>query len=101
MIVVTGAAGFIGSNVVAALNARGRPDIVAVDSFRHTAKDTRYLHELRIHDTVDKDRLARWLDEEVGRGVTSANKTRRRPVPPPGGTASCFCPGPPPGGWGK
>ncbi len=64
MIVVTGAAGFIGSNVVAALNARGRPDIVAVDSFRDTAKDTRYLHELRIHDTVDKDRLARWLDEE-------------------------------------
>ncbi|MGH7351782.1 MAG: ADP-glyceromanno-heptose 6-epimerase [Candidatus Methylomirabilales bacterium] len=64
MIVVTGAAGFIGSNVVAALNARGRPDIVAVDSFRHTAKDTRYLHELRIQDTVDKDSLARWLDEE-------------------------------------
>jgi len=64
MIVVTGAAGFIGSNVVAALNARGRPDIVAVDSFRHTAKDTRYLHELRIHDTVDKDHLGRWLDEE-------------------------------------
>jgi len=64
MIIVTGAAGFIGSNVVAALNARGRPDIVAVDSFRHTAKDTRYLHELRIHDTVDKDHLGRWLDEE-------------------------------------
>jgi len=64
MIVVTGAAGFIGSNVVAALNARGRPDIVAVDSFRHTAKDTRYLHELRIHDTVNKDHLGRWLDEE-------------------------------------
>jgi len=64
MIVVTGAAGFIGSNVVAALNARGRPDIVAVDSFRHTAKDTRYLHELRIHDTVDKDHLGRWLDEK-------------------------------------
>jgi ADP-L-glycero-D-manno-heptose 6-epimerase len=64
MIVVTGAAGFIGSNVVAALNARGRPDIVAVDSFRHTAKDTRYLHALRIHGTVDKDHLGRWLDEE-------------------------------------
>ncbi len=64
MIVVTGAAGFIGSNVVAALNARGRPDIVAVDSFRHTAKDTPYLHALRIHGTVDKDHLGRWLDEE-------------------------------------
>ena len=64
MIVVTGAAGFIGSNVVAALNARGRPDIVAVDSFRNTAKDTPYLHELRIHGTVDKDHLGRWLAEE-------------------------------------
>ena len=64
MIVVTGAAGFIGSNVVAALNARGRQDIVAVDSFRHTAKDTPYLHELRIHGSVDKDHLGRWLDEE-------------------------------------
>lgn len=64
MIVVTGAAGFIGSNVVAALNARGRADIIAVDSFCDTAKDTRYLHELRIHDTVDKDRLARWLDDK-------------------------------------
>lgn len=64
MIVVTGAAGFIGSNVVAALNARGRSDIVAVDSFRHTAKDTRYLHELGITRTVDKDHLGQWLDEE-------------------------------------
>jgi ADP-L-glycero-D-manno-heptose 6-epimerase len=64
MIVVTGAAGFIGSNVVAALNARGRPDIVAADTFRDTAKNTPYLRELRIHGTVDKDHLGRWLDEE-------------------------------------
>lgn len=34
MIVVTGAAGFIGSNVVAGLNARGRRDIVACDWLR-------------------------------------------------------------------
>ena len=31
MIIVTGAAGFIGSNIVAGLNARGRSDIVLVD----------------------------------------------------------------------
>lgn len=31
MIIVTGAAGFIGSNIVAGLNARGRTDIVLVD----------------------------------------------------------------------
>jgi ADP-L-glycero-D-manno-heptose 6-epimerase len=64
MIVVTGAAGFIGSNVVAALNARGRQDIVAVDSFRDAAKGTPYLRELRITRTVDKNDLGRWLDEE-------------------------------------
>src|SRR5579863_7888562 len=31
MIIVTGGAGFIGSNVVAELNARGRADILVVD----------------------------------------------------------------------
>ena len=31
-IIVTGAAGFIGSNIVKALNARGVTDIVAVDN---------------------------------------------------------------------
>ncbi|MBY0445161.1 MAG: NAD-dependent epimerase/dehydratase family protein, partial [Burkholderiales bacterium] len=30
-IVVTGAAGFIGSNIIKGLNARGETDIIAVD----------------------------------------------------------------------
>ncbi len=34
MIVVTGAAGFIGSNLVMGLNARGVTDIVAVDDLQ-------------------------------------------------------------------
>ena len=32
--IVTGAAGFIGSNIVKALNARGIRDIVAVDNLK-------------------------------------------------------------------
>ncbi|MAA73507.1 MAG: ADP-glyceromanno-heptose 6-epimerase [Salinisphaeraceae bacterium] len=38
MIVVTGAAGFIGSNIVAGLNARGRTDILVVDDLRDGRK---------------------------------------------------------------
>ena len=33
MLVVTGGAGFIGSVLVAALNARGRSDVLIVDEF--------------------------------------------------------------------
>ena len=33
-IIVTGAAGFIGSNIVKALNQRGRTDIIAVDNMK-------------------------------------------------------------------
>ena len=38
MIIVTGAAGFIGSNLVKALNARGERDIVAVDNLSRADK---------------------------------------------------------------
>src|SRR5437660_12847234 len=37
-IIVTGAAGFIGSNLVRALNARGETDIIAVDNLAHADK---------------------------------------------------------------
>ena len=37
MIIVTGAAGFIGSNLVAELNERGHDDIVLVDRLAVTA----------------------------------------------------------------
>ena len=38
MIVVTGAAGFIGSNLVKALNDRGERDLVAVDNLARADK---------------------------------------------------------------
>ncbi|MHB9050466.1 MAG: ADP-glyceromanno-heptose 6-epimerase [Thiomonas delicata] len=52
-IVVTGAAGFIGSNLVRGLNARGITDIIAVDNLTQADK-FHNLVDLRISDYVDK-----------------------------------------------
>jgi len=53
-IVVTGAAGFIGSNIVKALNERGLDNIIAVDDLTKGDK-FRNLADLRIDDYVDAD----------------------------------------------
>jgi ADP-L-glycero-D-manno-heptose 6-epimerase len=53
-IVVTGAAGFIGSNIVKALNARGLDNIIAVDDLTQGDK-FRNLADLHIDDYVDAD----------------------------------------------
>jgi ADP-L-glycero-D-manno-heptose 6-epimerase len=53
-IVVTGAAGFIGSNIVKGLNARGIDDIIAVDDLTQGDK-FRNLADLQIADYVDLD----------------------------------------------
>jgi ADP-L-glycero-D-manno-heptose 6-epimerase len=53
MIVVTGAAGFIGSNLVKALNERGETDIVAVDHLERADK-FRNLIDCEISDFLDK-----------------------------------------------
>ena len=53
-IVVTGAAGFIGSNIVKGLNARGIDDIIAVDDLTEGDK-FRNLADLQIADYVDAD----------------------------------------------
>jgi ADP-L-glycero-D-manno-heptose 6-epimerase len=52
-LIVTGAAGFIGSNLVRALNARGERDIVAVDNLTRAEKVAN-LRDLEIADFVDK-----------------------------------------------
>lgn len=52
--VVTGAAGFIGSNIIKGLNARGVDDIIAVDDLTHGDK-FRNLADLKIADYVDAD----------------------------------------------
>ena len=53
-IIVTGAVGFIGSNIVKGLNARGLDDIIAVDDLTEGDK-FRNLADLQIADYVDAD----------------------------------------------
>jgi ADP-L-glycero-D-manno-heptose 6-epimerase len=63
--VVTGAAGFIGSRLVAALNARGIRDILAVDNLTHSQKFTN-LAGCDIADYVDKARFLSRLEDFSG-----------------------------------
>jgi len=54
MIVVTGGAGFIGSNLVKALNARGHHDVLVVDDLRDGTKFVN-LADCTLGDYLDKD----------------------------------------------
>ncbi|WP_269532656.1 ADP-glyceromanno-heptose 6-epimerase [Chitinimonas sp. BJYL2] len=60
-IVVTGAAGFIGSNLVKALNERGITDIIAVDHLKQGDK-FRNLVDCEIAHYIDKDDFIEQLD---------------------------------------
>jgi ADP-L-glycero-D-manno-heptose 6-epimerase len=53
-IVVTGAAGFIGSNIVRGLNAKGETDIIAVDNLSRADK-FRNIVDCEIADYLDKE----------------------------------------------
>ena len=60
-IVVTGAAGFIGSNLVHALNARGETNIIGVDNLEDGDK-FRNLLDAQIADYLDQDEFLARLD---------------------------------------
>ena len=67
MIIVTGAAGFIGSQLVNRLNQENFNNIIAVDKFDNPDK-LRNWKDLNILKTVDRDDFFNWLDvnyEEV------------------------------------
>ncbi|WP_395392704.1 ADP-glyceromanno-heptose 6-epimerase [Novosphingobium sp. BL-8A] len=64
MIVVTGAAGFIGSNIVADLEARGLGPIAVVDWFEHDER-WRNLARRQIDAFVRPDELGPWLKAHV------------------------------------
>lgn len=66
MIIVTGGAGMIGSNIVAALNAEGRDDVLVVDDLTDGRKIAN-LADLSIADYLDKDEfLPRMEAREFG-----------------------------------
>lgn len=60
MIVVTGAAGFIGSYIVGKLNGDGFKDLVLVDKFDDPLKTQNYQTKIYT-ESVDRDRFFDWL----------------------------------------
>ena len=68
MIVVTGGAGFIGSNLVHGLNARGRDDVLVVDDLTDGTKFLN-IRDARVADYLDQDQFLDWLVENGDEAV--------------------------------
>ncbi len=62
MIIVTGAAGFIGSCLVSKLNAEGFNDLVVVDEFSHAEKN-KNLEGKTFSAKVERDQFQQWLKD--------------------------------------
>jgi len=63
-IVVTGAAGFIGSCLIGKLNNKGTKDIILVDDFTHPEKENNFIHKAYL-ETVDRDIFPGWLESHA------------------------------------
>jgi len=66
MIVITGAAGFIGSCLVGHLNREGYRDLVLVDEFQTPQKAANYKNK-SFTEKVERDRFLDWLDTNENR----------------------------------
>jgi ADP-L-glycero-D-manno-heptose 6-epimerase len=64
-IVVTGAAGFIGSNLVRKLNDQGYGHLILVDKFDNPVKN-KNLEGTRYSEQIDRDLFIEWLRENSG-----------------------------------
>ena len=69
--VVTGAAGFIGANLVRALNQRGETNIIAVDNLKKADK-FRNLTDCEIADYIDKEQFLGQLESGAFDGMLAA-----------------------------
>src|SRR5258705_8048519 len=63
-VIVTGAAGFIGANLVKALNTRGILDVIAVDDLTHGDK-FKNLVDCELADYLDKQEFLRLIKEDA------------------------------------
>ena len=63
MFLVTGGAGFIGSNIVASLNEAGSTDVVVSDLLGRADAKWRNLAKHQVVDLVPPAELARWLEK--------------------------------------
>lgn len=64
MIVITGAAGFIGSCLVARFNAEGKTNLVLVDDFSKTEKEAN-LHGKKFALKIDRKQFPEWLNNHA------------------------------------
>ncbi|MFA7618458.1 MAG: ADP-glyceromanno-heptose 6-epimerase [Thiohalomonadaceae bacterium] len=71
MIIVTGGAGFIGSNIAKALNERGRTDILVVDDLTDGTK-LKNIADCEIQDYLDKDEFLARVKKGDGFGKVEA-----------------------------
>src|SRR5262249_12740099 len=62
-IIVTGAAGFIGSYMVGYLNRKGFSNIIIVDDFSDAEKKSNY-NSKKIADFVERGRFIEWIYHE-------------------------------------
>jgi ADP-L-glycero-D-manno-heptose 6-epimerase len=69
--IVTGAAGFIGSNLVKALNERGENNIIAVDNLKRADK-FKNLVDCEVADYLDKEDFLKKLQDGFFDGLVSA-----------------------------
>ncbi len=69
--IVTGACGFIGANIVKALNERGVTDIIAVDNLKKADK-FKNLIDCEIADYLDKEEFLRLVEEGQFDGAVDA-----------------------------
>jgi ADP-L-glycero-D-manno-heptose 6-epimerase len=69
--IVTGAAGFIGSNLVKALNERGENNVIAVDNLK-SADKFRNLVDCEIADYLDKEDFLKKLQDGYFDGLVTA-----------------------------
>lgn len=66
MIIVTGGAGFIGSNIVRGLNNFGIDDIIVIDDLKNASKH-KNLNRIKFKDYIDKDNSIDFITKNIGK----------------------------------